>query len=254
MLETLAILGVIGALAPPAAATDGDCGFVGTSAAAINAMNDRASEKDLQCLRQAVAERGDPANYQDWRSLSDAWAAMYWRTNGGARSIEKAIAVAGDRTRPGLDRALALNVLGQLGPDERPEREGALVAYRPFLRDEDADVRLAALGVNSALWDHAAIEELKILAWGDDPRARLTAYHLVAQYLEYGSDRPAMGDSTLSRSWRARHVIPFDAPGLVEWRSRRPEWRIEQTRLLTGKEPAPERDLSSKGIHPATPP
>lgn len=224
------------------------------ASAVTNAMNEHDSERAMQMLRQAVAVRANPADYRDWQTFSDAWGAMFYRMQGGPESIDLAISRATDVRNPSVDRALALQALRQLGPWDDPQREKALDAYRPFLNDADPDMRLAAVHVNSGLWDSKAIEQLKALAWGSDPRARLTASSLVVRYLKYGHDRPKVGQSTLSSSWRRAHLVPFDAAGLTEWRSRSRQWADEQHRLLTGEDPPPESPINQKGTTPATAP
>jgi hypothetical protein len=226
----------------------------GEVAAIVNAANSQTSARTLKRLRKIIAAYGPHDSYSDRDALAGAWAAAFYRLH-KPHPIDAALKQARDPSREPLDRALALGVLGQLGRSERPERAGAIEAYRPFLSDESPELQLAAVGVNSALWDSGVVEPLKRLAFGDDPRVRLVAYHLVARYLRYGTDRPAMGDSTLSRRWRATHRMPFDREGLAEWKSRGKEWSRRQGELLgtEGVPASPSHFPPGIPIRPATP-
>lgn len=203
----------------------------GEVAAIVNAANSQTSARTLKRLRKLIAAYGPHDSYSDRELLARAWGAAFYRLH-KPQPIDAALKQARDPSREPLDRALALGVLCQLGRSERPERADAIAAYRPFLLDESPELQLAAVDVNSALWDSEVVEPLKRLAFGDDPRVRLFAYDLVVRYLRYGSDRPAMGDSTLSRTWRATHRMPFDPEGLSEWKSREKEWSLRQQELL----------------------
>ena len=219
------------------------------ASAVINAMNDYKSPEALEVLRDHALSlqykaRSEPQNLgalDDLDGIARAWAGVYFRGLGANdAAYARAARDAADGRLSTLDRALRLRtfVFVGRGPDG-PARELALETYRPYLEHPDSELRMAALSVNSSLWDWEVIPQLKKLADAPrDPWVRRKSQALVARYLASGPDRPRPGQSVISPTWRAKRMRAWDPEGARAWADHYDEWRAEQHLLLTG-EPLP---------------
>lgn len=227
---------------------------VSDASAVINAMNDYKSPEALEVLRDhALAlqykARSEPQKLgalDDLDGIARAWAGVYFRRFGANdAAYARAAREAADERLSTLDRALRLRtfVFVGRGPDG-PARAFALTTYRSFLEHPDSELRMAALSVNSSLWDWEVIPELKALADAPrDPWVRRKSQGLVARYLASGPDRPSPGQTVTSPTWRAKRMQAWDQAGARAWASHYDEWRAEQNLLLTGERlppPLPE--------------
>lgn len=231
-----------------------DPGGVGLDYAVANGMASHGSPRALEILERAVAV---PRDKRTGEIYANAWIGVWAKLNAGPDIYARAAEAAADISRPSLERALHVRVMRLVGRGESIDRDQVLTYYRPFLTDPDPDVRLAAVVVNGAVWDHWPLPELKRLAFGSDPRVRLKSWHLVTRYLTYGEERPGPEEST-KRSRRFANM-PIHAPEeLLEWRSKRAEWSAEQHRLITGEDPPTElpngpRIPTTRAPHQPTP-
>jgi hypothetical protein len=209
--------------------------------AVMNGIGRYTSEDAHELVRVETATLRSERSLEDFDHVARVWAGMYFRRHGAdEKSYIAAVQEAADDSLGSLERGLRLRVLASVGRGkDSAAREFALKSYRPYLEHPDVDLRLAALSVNSALWDWEVIPQLKLLAEAPrDPWVRSKSRDLVARYLMSGPDRPGPGQTVLSPAWRARHAQPWDPDGHREWMERASEWNAEQHRLLTG-EPLP---------------
>lgn len=211
-----------------------------TLGAVMNAIGQYTSDEALDFVRERALLLSNERNLDDFDHVARVWAGMYLRRHGGGEAGYSAAArEVADGRLSAYDRALRLRVFAAVGRgDDTPAREVALDVYRPFLEHPDVELRIAALSVNSALWDWEVISRLQALADAPrDPWLRSKARGLAGRYLMAGPDRPRPGQSVLSPSWRSRHEQPWDPDGYREWLRHTEEWNAQQRRLESGESP-----------------
>lgn len=209
--------------------------------AVMNGVSRYTSEDAHELVRLEAVTLRSESGFEDFDHVARVWAGMYFRRHGADQeAYTAAVREAADERLSSLERGLRLRALASVGRGkDSPAREFALRSYRSYLEHPDVDLRLAALSVNSALWDWEVIAQLKLLAEAPrDPWVRSKSRNLVARYLVSGPDRPRPGQAVLSPAWRARLARPWDPEGHREWMEKASEWNAEQHLLLTG-EPLP---------------
>jgi hypothetical protein len=215
--------------------TEGHPELVRLDDAVTNAMSNHASARALAILRGAVASR-DPIQAAESReAYANAWAGVYLRLH-EPHPEKAAISCANDKSHVALDRALCLQVLSFAVRNDPGVRSAALSAYRPYLRDPDAELNLAAVRMNRALWDPSVLPDLQRLANGSDPAVRNISHYLVWMYAQYGSAAPGRrgADSVVGMT-----TPTADPAALQAWKAANQQWAEEQYRLIHGQAPPP---------------
>lgn len=191
---------------------------------AINGLAQRGSADALDLLREFLAT-ADPLKSRH-EHLLQAWARVFAEVHGDA-TADLSQAVASDTTVAPIDRALHVAALRGV------ERETAIALYRPYLRDQDALVRLAAISVSRIQWDHEMLPTILELENDSDPAVRERARQLSLGLLLFGVDGPRRGGP------HGLDIPPGgrDPAGLQAWWDRSEEWNRVQYRLMHGEEP-----------------